>query len=241
MLALGLLYSAGFGVPKDLTEGVKWFHKAEEEGNIQAMYMLGIYYLETQQVTLGMDYIRKAADLGHVEAKDHLAHSDKTQQQKEPMQSTEHISQQKLEYAENKITTQYDRIGGLLDKPESVIEALEITDIWQKYVITYAVTRYNNNTARSLSVKYENLYKALLEQASITGAGMTQEASQALEDCNSWIDISEYTASVHLKSAYFVREVINNNQKDNWNLAVVQLMQMENIPGKYKNEIKIIK
>ena len=38
---LGLLYSQGLGVRRDLTEATRWYRKAAEQGNAMAQYTLG--------------------------------------------------------------------------------------------------------------------------------------------------------------------------------------------------------
>jgi len=42
--ALGILYDKGQGVPQDYAEAVKWFRKAEEQGNAPAQNNLGFMY-----------------------------------------------------------------------------------------------------------------------------------------------------------------------------------------------------
>ena len=41
---MGLMYEAGYDVPKDLAEAVKWFRKAAEQGYLGAQLFLGWMY-----------------------------------------------------------------------------------------------------------------------------------------------------------------------------------------------------
>jgi len=74
MFLLGKCYENGDGVSKNQEKANKWYQKAAELGMIDAMYSLGynlIYgYQETPvNARLGLEWIRKAADLGHKNAK----------------------------------------------------------------------------------------------------------------------------------------------------------------------------
>jgi TPR repeat protein len=70
--ALGILYSDGHGVPKDLTVAVMWFRKAAEKANPLAQLNLGIHYEQGQGVEqdylLALGWYRKAADQGYAPA-----------------------------------------------------------------------------------------------------------------------------------------------------------------------------
>lgn len=70
---LGDIYTKGLGVPKDATEGVRWYQKAAGQGDVEAQYALG-WCLEIgegiQQDDTKADYwFRQAAQQGHKEAK----------------------------------------------------------------------------------------------------------------------------------------------------------------------------
>ncbi len=57
MYALGSMYAAGHGVPRDLKEALKWFRKAAVYGRPDAQYKIGLMY--DQGLGLRQDY-RKA-------------------------------------------------------------------------------------------------------------------------------------------------------------------------------------
>jgi hypothetical protein len=48
---LGLYYSVGFGVSKDLVVAAKWYRKAAEQGFAPAQYYLGLCYYKGEGVT----------------------------------------------------------------------------------------------------------------------------------------------------------------------------------------------
>jgi TPR repeat protein len=50
-IMLGVMYEQGGGVPKDMTEAVKWFRKAAEQGDANAQIMLGNCYDKGQGVS----------------------------------------------------------------------------------------------------------------------------------------------------------------------------------------------
>ncbi|MDD5275829.1 MAG: DUF4124 domain-containing protein [Methylovulum sp.] len=62
---LGVMYSLGLGVPKDLREGFYWRQKAADQGYGLAQYYLGLMYVNGQGVPRdsaeGMKWLRKAA------------------------------------------------------------------------------------------------------------------------------------------------------------------------------------
>ncbi len=62
---------------RDEAEGVRWFRMAADKGNRDAEYGLGMAYLRgkgTQKSdSLGYVWLKKAADLGHVEAQKEVA------------------------------------------------------------------------------------------------------------------------------------------------------------------------
>ncbi len=57
MYALGSMYAAGHGVPRDLKEALKWFRKAASHGRPDAQYKIGLMY--DRGLGLRQDY-RKA-------------------------------------------------------------------------------------------------------------------------------------------------------------------------------------
>ena len=57
MYALGSMYAAGHGVPRDLKEALKWFRKAATYGRPDAQYKIGVMY--DRGLGLKQDY-RKA-------------------------------------------------------------------------------------------------------------------------------------------------------------------------------------
>ena len=57
MYALGSMYAAGHGVPRDLKEALKWFRKAASYGRPDAQYKIGLMY--DRGLGLRQDY-RKA-------------------------------------------------------------------------------------------------------------------------------------------------------------------------------------
>ncbi len=66
---LGLAYFQGINVPKDTSEGVKWFRKAAEQGSPVAQNNLGVAYSQGQGLpqdpVAAVDWYRKAADQGY--------------------------------------------------------------------------------------------------------------------------------------------------------------------------------
>ena len=76
---LGIAYSEGNGVPKDGTEAVKWFRKADQGSAVEegtAEVMLGFVYEKGDCVPKdddeAMRWFRKAAEHGNAGAQDHL-------------------------------------------------------------------------------------------------------------------------------------------------------------------------
>ncbi|MDH3241078.1 MAG: sel1 repeat family protein [Alphaproteobacteria bacterium] len=69
---LGLMYTQGFGLPKDHAKAVAWFKKAAQAGHIPAAYNLGFRYLRgegvRQNAKAGAHWIRRAAGAGLVPA-----------------------------------------------------------------------------------------------------------------------------------------------------------------------------
>ena len=69
---LGACYYFGDGVPRDVTEAVKWYRKAAEQGNAEAQCRLGLCY-DTgtgvqQNKEEAVEWYNKAAEQGHVDA-----------------------------------------------------------------------------------------------------------------------------------------------------------------------------
>ena len=61
-----------FGVPQDYTEALKWFHKAAEQGDVNAQYNLGQMYDKglgiPQDYTEAIKWYRKVAEQGDADA-----------------------------------------------------------------------------------------------------------------------------------------------------------------------------
>ncbi len=64
---IALMYMFGTGVQKSNEETTRWLHKASEQGSMNAMYMLGLQYKETNREE-AIRLFRKAATLGHSNA-----------------------------------------------------------------------------------------------------------------------------------------------------------------------------
>jgi len=66
------MHQNGWGVPQNLTEAVKWYRKAAEQGAASAQYNLGFMYLNGQGVPQNYaeaeKWYRKAAEQGDVDA-----------------------------------------------------------------------------------------------------------------------------------------------------------------------------
>ena len=73
---LGVMYTEGQGVTKDLTKAVKWFHKAAEQGHSSAQNNLGAFYNNgigvAQDYTESVKWYQKAAEQGHAVAQYNL-------------------------------------------------------------------------------------------------------------------------------------------------------------------------
>jgi uncharacterized protein len=75
--ALGGLYSAGRGVPKDMTLAFDWYQKAANQGHAKAQWNLGSIYAsgragQKQDLTLAFEWCQKGADGGFVPAQSTL-------------------------------------------------------------------------------------------------------------------------------------------------------------------------
>ena len=69
---IGRCYETGDGVDKDEAEAVKWYRRAAEQGNVQAMIELGKCYtfgigVRKNRAT-AFQWLRKAAEHGHEKA-----------------------------------------------------------------------------------------------------------------------------------------------------------------------------
>lgn len=75
---LGFTYLDGAGVPKDVTEALKWFHKAAGQGDVTAQSKLGSMYYYGKEVpkddTEAVKWYRMAAGQGDNHAQSSLAH-----------------------------------------------------------------------------------------------------------------------------------------------------------------------
>jgi len=70
---LWAMYMNGIGVPKDEKEGQKWFEKAVENGDPDALFTLGRSWMQHgNDYKKAAEYFKKAEAQGHVEAKDYL-------------------------------------------------------------------------------------------------------------------------------------------------------------------------
>ena len=76
---LGIAYSNGEGVAKDLTKAFDWTRKAAEQGHAGAQFSLGDAYSNGEGVakdpTKAFDWYRKAAEQGHARAQANLGFS----------------------------------------------------------------------------------------------------------------------------------------------------------------------
>jgi len=65
---LGIVHSSDEYGKKDLNKAIVFFKKAEEKRDERAIYKLAKIYIEKQNVPELIKYLKKAADLGHLEA-----------------------------------------------------------------------------------------------------------------------------------------------------------------------------
>ena len=67
------MYKDGHGVPKDLAEAIKWYRKAAEAGNDDAMRAIGWRYEHgeglPQDYAEARKWMQRAADAGNEDAK----------------------------------------------------------------------------------------------------------------------------------------------------------------------------
>ena len=68
------MYGQGLGVPADRSKSVEPYKAAAQQGNAVANFNFGIIYLNgdgvTQEIDLGVVYMKQAAHLGMQDAKD---------------------------------------------------------------------------------------------------------------------------------------------------------------------------
>lgn len=74
---LARCYLRGSAVRKDINEAVKWFTRAADQGDADAALAAGIWYIEggdsfLQNKEEGIKWLKKADNLGHVDAKYYL-------------------------------------------------------------------------------------------------------------------------------------------------------------------------
>ncbi len=70
---LGLLYSNGKGVRRDMNLAKKWYEKAAVQGHISAQCNLGVVYLQLGDYAAAVKWTRRAAKQGYLEALSNLA------------------------------------------------------------------------------------------------------------------------------------------------------------------------
>ena len=70
---LGLLYSVGIGVAKDLTASEKWLRKAANQGSSESMFWLGFFYDRLEKYDKAAKWYREAAAKGLAKAQSCLA------------------------------------------------------------------------------------------------------------------------------------------------------------------------
>lgn len=72
MVNLAFMHMKGTGCERSTEKAQGWFEKAAEEGNMHALNSLGIFYEKGMtgvvDASKSLEYYRKAADLGHVDA-----------------------------------------------------------------------------------------------------------------------------------------------------------------------------
>ncbi|MES2824594.1 MAG: tetratricopeptide repeat protein [Pseudomonadota bacterium] len=73
---LGLMYTDGVGVVRDLKQAVVWYTKAAEQGDVEAQFNVGLSYHQgidvVQDLKQAADWYKKAADQGFVQAQCNL-------------------------------------------------------------------------------------------------------------------------------------------------------------------------
>lgn len=74
-LQLGMMYQGGIGVTRDPALAIRWFRKPAEDGNPWAQFSMGELLSEVEGMSgdaPALEWFRKAAALGHAEAKEML-------------------------------------------------------------------------------------------------------------------------------------------------------------------------
>ena len=75
---LGLRYTAGWDVPEDDAEGIKWYRRAADQGYAEAMHTLALKYTTGTDVLKdeaeGFAWYRRAAKQGHAKAQYYVGH-----------------------------------------------------------------------------------------------------------------------------------------------------------------------
>jgi TPR repeat protein len=69
---LGLCYLEGTGITQDEKEGVRWLKTAAENGNMDAVFNLGVYFFQKGDENTGTEWLRIAAEQGHEKATEFL-------------------------------------------------------------------------------------------------------------------------------------------------------------------------
>jgi TPR repeat protein len=73
-LAVGDLYSLGYGVSKDSDEAMKWYRRAADHGSAEAEMELGLYYVQSRQTEEeAYKWFQMAAEQGYAPAMLELA------------------------------------------------------------------------------------------------------------------------------------------------------------------------
>eukprot|EP00245_Coleochaete_scutata_P005602 TRINITY_DN19266_c0_g2_i1.p1 TRINITY_DN19266_c0_g2~~TRINITY_DN19266_c0_g2_i1.p1 ORF type:complete len:250 (-),score=52.08 TRINITY_DN19266_c0_g2_i1:86-724(-) len=72
---IGDCFYGGVGVARDVEEAVMWYGRAAERGYAEAQYCLGKVYVSEEggKADLGVSYLRKAVDQGHLKGLYYLA------------------------------------------------------------------------------------------------------------------------------------------------------------------------
>jgi TPR repeat protein len=76
LLATGMMYVEGAGVPADSVEAVKWIRRSAERNDATAMFMLGVAYRQGEGVAKDLDAARdwfaKSLRMGYEPAREQL-------------------------------------------------------------------------------------------------------------------------------------------------------------------------
>ena len=74
MVSVGYAYIYGRGVTKSYGEGVIWFNKADESGNlsIETQMYISVYYSDNNHYTESVKWLKKAAERGYADAQQEL-------------------------------------------------------------------------------------------------------------------------------------------------------------------------